>query len=133
MPRKPSDVTQIKIRVREDLRRRLEQAAKKHDVSINAEMTSRLASSFELPELSKITAGLARATNGLTEIYVHLGEELLARVQQEKLIAAAEKLVSELPAEIRERQTVRSAIEQLEKAIAVITARIGREPIHEQE
>ena len=54
MAPKPSDVIQIKIRVREDLRRRLEQAAKKADRSINSEMASRLADSFNLPKLNEI-------------------------------------------------------------------------------
>src|SRR6516225_12167633 len=58
MARKPSDVIQIKIRVREDLRRQLEQAANKADRSINSEMASRLADSFNMPKLNEITAGL---------------------------------------------------------------------------
>ena len=48
------NVIQYKIRVREDLRRRLEGAAKKRDVSINYEMTSRLAASFDREEMFKL-------------------------------------------------------------------------------
>ena len=47
MAPKASKVVQYKIRVREELRRRIEQAAKKRFVSANYEMTSRLERSFE--------------------------------------------------------------------------------------
>ena len=47
MARKPTDIVQYKLRIRESLRRRIEQAAKKNGVSANQEMVSRLARSFE--------------------------------------------------------------------------------------
>jgi len=47
MARKSSDIVQFKLRIREELRRRLERAADTHDVSINHEMASRLERSFD--------------------------------------------------------------------------------------
>ena len=47
MARKPADIVQPSLRIREDLHRRLEQAAKKRGVSLNFEMTTRLKESFD--------------------------------------------------------------------------------------
>ena len=47
MPRKPMQVVQVNLRIREGLRRKLEAAAKKRGVALNFEMTDRLARSFE--------------------------------------------------------------------------------------
>jgi hypothetical protein len=51
MARKSSKVAQVKIRVREDLRRRIEQEAKKRGVSANLEMVNRLQWSFDQENL----------------------------------------------------------------------------------
>ena len=119
MARKPSDVIQIKIRVREDLRRRLEQAANKADRSINSEMASRLADSFNLPKLNEITAGLEN-------IYERAGREELDRVQTEDLMRAAEYLIQELPTEVQGREAVKRAIAEVQNAITAIAAVHGR-------
>jgi hypothetical protein len=47
MARKPSDIVQPNLRIREDLRRQLEQAATKRGVSLNQEMNWRLRDSFD--------------------------------------------------------------------------------------
>jgi predicted nucleic acid-binding Zn-ribbon protein len=47
MARKPTDIVQPNLRIRESLRRQLEREAKKHGVSLNQEMTHRLMRSFE--------------------------------------------------------------------------------------
>jgi hypothetical protein len=46
MPRKGTAIVQYKLRIRESLRKKIEQAAKQHDVSANAEMARRLEQSF---------------------------------------------------------------------------------------
>jgi hypothetical protein len=46
MVRKPTEVVTLSLRVREELRRRLEAEAKKRRHSLNAEIVRRLASSF---------------------------------------------------------------------------------------
>jgi hypothetical protein len=51
MPRKPRAIAQLKLRIREDLRAKLEKAAKKRAVSLNFEMTSRLSDSLDRESL----------------------------------------------------------------------------------
>jgi predicted transcriptional regulator len=119
MARKPSDVIQIKIRVREDLRRRLEQAANKADRSINSEMTSRLADSFNLPKLNEITAGLET-------VWGRFARELLDRSQTEHLMRAAEYLIEQLPTEVQGRGAVKRAIAEVQNAITAIADVHGR-------
>src|SRR5271169_303317 len=46
MRRKPTDVVQINLRIREAERRKLEAAAKSNAVSLNAEMAARIARTF---------------------------------------------------------------------------------------
>src|SRR5262249_15820384 len=115
----PSDVIQIKIRVREDLRRRLEQAANKADRSINSEMASRLADSFNLPKLNEITAGLEK-------VYTRFAHELLDRSQREDLMCAVEDLIEQLPTEVQGRGAVKRAIAEVQKAITAIAREHGR-------
>ena len=90
MARKPSDVIQYKIRIREDLRRRIEQVAEKRDVSINSEIASRLGESFDLPKLDKITAGLEN-------VYTRFAREQHDYLATQELINAAEFLIRQLP------------------------------------
>lgn len=49
--RKITDTVQLKLRIREDLRRRLEREAKKRSVSLNAEMADRIEQSFDQEDL----------------------------------------------------------------------------------
>ena len=121
MARKPSDVIQIKIRVREDLRRRLEQAANKADRSINSEMASRLADSFNLPKLNEITAGLE-------DVWARFVREQHDRLQREDLMRAAEYLIEELPTEVQGREAVKRAIAEVQNAITAIADIHGRGP-----
>jgi hypothetical protein len=51
MPRKPTAIAQLKLRIREDLRAKLEKAATKRAVSLNFEMTSRLSDSLDRESL----------------------------------------------------------------------------------
>jgi DNA anti-recombination protein RmuC len=118
MARKPSDVIQIKIRVREDLRRRLEQAANKADRSINSEMASRLADSFNLPKLNEITARLEN-------VYTRDARESLDRMQTQDLMDAAEDLIEQLPTEVQGREAVKRAIAEVQNAIAAIAHEHG--------
>ena len=119
MARKPSDVIQIKIRVREDLRRRLEQAANKADRSINSEMASRLADSFNLPKLNEITAGLGN-------VYRQFAEEMHDRSQTEDLMRAAENLIEQLSTEEQGRGAIKLAIAEVQNAITAIAREHGR-------
>jgi hypothetical protein len=51
MPRKPSETVQVNLRIKESLRRRLENAAHKRQVSLNYEMTSLLERGLDQPAL----------------------------------------------------------------------------------
>ena len=51
--RKPTDIVQVNLRLRESLRRRLEREAEKRGLSFNAELTRRLEESFEREELNE--------------------------------------------------------------------------------
>ena len=124
MARKPSDVIQIKIRVREDLRRQLEQAANKADRSINSEMASRLANSFNLPKLNEITGRLEN-------VYTRLAHDLRDRSQREDLMRAAEYLIEQGPTEVRGREAVKRAIAEVQNAITAIAREHGRVPLEE--
>jgi hypothetical protein len=120
MARKPSDIVQPNLRIREDLRRRLEQAAKKRGVSLNHEMTDRLKASFDqeaLRAIDKVASGLEDAWTRYAK-----GEEY--RLLQEGLMQAAEGLIERLPAEFRERG--KAAVEQVQEAIKAIARKYGR-------
>jgi hypothetical protein len=68
MPRKPSAIVQYKLRIRETLRRRIEQEAKKHGVSANQEMVSRLERSFEFErvrDLDDVAASMSEQAMSL--------------------------------------------------------------------
>ena len=127
MTRKRTDTAQLKLRIREALRRRLEQAAKKRDVSLNFEMTSRLTESFDREALRTIDA----VASNLENVWERFARESENRSLQEELMRAAEALIEQLPAEIQERAAVKAAVEQVEKAIKLIGAKVGRMPDYE--
>ncbi len=57
-PRRPRDIVQVNLRIRESERRQLEAAAKRNMTSLNAEMASRIVRSFEQEHVLQID-GLA--------------------------------------------------------------------------
>jgi hypothetical protein len=131
MARKPTDTAQLKLRIREELRRRLEQAAKKRDVSLNFEMTDRLKASLDREAhrtIDRVASDLDKAASNL----IRYAESVIDRMLQEELMSAAEALIEQLPAEIRERKATKLAGEEVQKAIGIIAARVGRIPIHER-
>ncbi len=70
MPRKPADIVQYKLRIREGLRRGIEQAAKKNRRSANQEMVARLAGSFQqepVRQLESIVDDMFRILETLTD------------------------------------------------------------------
>ncbi len=127
MARKASDIAQLKLRIREDLRARLEKAAKKRDVSLNFEMTSRLAESFEHSALLK----LSEITVDMDNAYSRYARETGDRLQTQELMEAAEYLIRELPFEVRDRDTVKRAVAWVEETIAAIARIHGRTYVHE--
>jgi hypothetical protein len=73
MARKPTDIVQYKLRIRENLRRRIEHAATKNGVSANQEMANRLQRSFEVETVRKLEALVEYLAN-LTECLMSLDE-----------------------------------------------------------
>jgi Arc-like DNA binding domain len=53
MPRRPTETVQVNLRMKESLRRQLEDAAKANEVSLNAEMIRRLEQFSEHEELRR--------------------------------------------------------------------------------
>jgi hypothetical protein len=84
MPRKPTDVVQLKLRFPEALRRRLERAAKSHGQSLNTEIVRILEEAFgKADEIQQRAKAIAEA----------LGDEIVnAIVEQAKKIEAEEAL-----------------------------------------
>ena len=69
MPPKPPAIVNLKLRIRESLRRKIEVAAKKNDTSLNAEFVKRVEASFQtkqpsnsVPSLQMRMRPLARST-----------------------------------------------------------------------
>jgi hypothetical protein len=58
--RKPTDVVQVNLRLRESLRRKLERESERRGVSFNAELTRRLEESFDREELNEALRGVIR-------------------------------------------------------------------------
>ena len=115
MARKPSDIVQPNLRIREDLRARLEKAAAKNRVSINREMINRLTDSFEL----KVRLGSEELLDGLKVAWAHIERATLHHHDlQADLINAAAALVA--ANKKADQAAIAAAIEQVEKAINVI-------------
>jgi hypothetical protein len=86
----PSDITQFKIRIREDLRLRLEAEARKRDVSVNYEMRSRLEQSFERKEVFE----LSRVAEDIRICWAKWGDAIFQLDQQDDLVRATERLIA---------------------------------------
>ena len=69
MTQKPSDVRfrQVKLRIRERLRARLEQEARKNGTSLNTEAIATLERGLSLPSIEAIAARLDRAADALLD------------------------------------------------------------------
>jgi hypothetical protein len=111
---------EYKVRVRPDLIRRLETAARKRDVSINQEMVSRLEQSFERSDKLK----LSEITAGFESVYGRFARAERDRLATQELINAVEALIRQLPPEVQE--PLRPTIKWTEEAIAKIIKVHGR-------
>jgi Arc-like DNA binding domain len=112
--RKKTDKVQLKLYVREDLRRKLEQAARRNARPMNAEMIKRLEESFELPPMPLLKGIIEAGTAELTDVGIiqsfleHLREQrphdaalvasFLDRWRQEKAKRNAPTLTSAIEA-----------------------------------
>lgn len=106
MPTRTS-VTTFKIRLRPELKAKLERAAKKLDKSINVEMVDRLEKSFGPAEL----VSLGRVASDIEKAWSRFAAETHRQGLQETLMQASEALIEEHSPENIER--VRNAIEAI--------------------
>ena len=84
MSKKPSQIVQVKVRMREDLRRKIEHAAQKNGLTVNAEVLRRLDQTFDVT-LDKLEGTVATLRSRIEEL-INIQIEL-----QRALIKAREK------------------------------------------
>jgi hypothetical protein len=111
---------EYKLRIREDLRQRLELAAEANRVSANREMVDRIAQSFEYPPTRTIEAIAA----DMDSVWGRYGKIFLDLSTRGDLVRATETLVEaveQLPA-AAQNKSVKAAIERAKAAINVIDA-----------
>jgi len=129
MRRKPTDTVQINLRLKEAERRKLEAAAKRNGVSINSEMTSRIARTFR-------DTAMIDADQAAENISRQLGP-LLADThelnKQGDLIRAADALISLIQPLLATRlidgptgDEIRAAIDRLIVVKRMIEIEAGR-------
>jgi hypothetical protein len=106
--RKKTDTVQLKLRIREQLRKSLENSAKKEDRSLNSEMAHRLANSFEqfrtgllLETLLAPGIGLELLRGVATILKVAGDEWIVVPTKSHALAEAISKLIGVLTREIR--------------------------------
>jgi hypothetical protein len=122
MARKPTDTVQIKVRIREATRQRIEREAKRRRVPVNGEMAHRLEQSFDQDALrdldaaaGSITVSCARLEELLTrhllrEDYVRAVDALLDSVDK------LDKAMRRVEGESFDVATVEAALEQVFKS-----------------
>jgi hypothetical protein len=120
MSRKPTDVIQFSLRIREALRLRLEKAAEKRAVTINYEITDRLQRSLDAEALR----GLNRIAEDMRIIWARYGDVFLKLDVQRDLISAAETLIARIDPLIRnlgdgDRNAIEGAIAGVRDTINV--------------
>ena len=115
MAQRTAKVIQYKIRVREDLRRRIEQEAKKRGVSANYEMVSRLERSFS----EEAVQSLGAVAQYIHNAWLRLDEAFYGLSKQGDLIRAAEALVKQVE-QPTSNTAIEKAAEKVKQAIRLI-------------
>ena len=114
--RRPTETVQVNLRIKERLRRRLESAAKKRQVSLNYEMTSRLEQSLDAENLVTIDS----VASDMETNWHRWGEALHALNKQGDLLRAAEALLAANLAVPPEQKIIEKAVGRVREAIAMI-------------
>ena len=128
MPRKPTDIVEPKLRMRESLRARLAVEAERHRVSLNSEMVTRLEASLEDKTWNDLAAAgqdFAAVAQDLRQVTTEMENEwgglkatqtlmLLVDLLTAKIIDHGEQdeIRRELSWPARELQRLRAVIEQ---------------------
>ena len=97
MSKKPSQIVQVKVRMREDLRRKIEHAAQRNGLTVNAEILRRLDQTFDvtLDKLEGSVAKLSRFEESIEErfrVHVEQVKRQMVRDRREELQARREEL-----------------------------------------
>lgn len=116
MARKPTDVVQTGLRIREALRRRLEAAAAKRGISFNGEAASRLERSFEEDAARSIDI----IASDMAAVWERYSKAQHAANKLGDLMRAAEALLHATAGV--DRKPVQSARTQVEVVIRMIEA-----------
>ena len=103
MSKKPSDTVQVKVRMREDLRRKIERAAEKSGLTINAEILRRVDQSFGIADG---LAPLERAIKDLRSDLEFRLERLTSRLEEAERYGTL-RLMQEARRELAESQRQR--------------------------
>jgi hypothetical protein len=105
--RKKTDTVQLKLRIREALRRRLEASAKAEEHSLNSEMAHRLANSFEQTRTRLLLEALLapgiglELLRGVATILKAAGDDWFMPTKSHAVAEAISKLIGVLTREIR--------------------------------
>ena len=121
MPRKPSEIIQVNLRMRERLRQRLEKQAKRHGVSLNYEMLSRIEQTFETENLRTLESIVEDQKN----VWARYGETIHKLEMQGDLLRAVKALAAEiekLPTGGSEGEPLKKAMTKVRQAVAMIEA-----------
>jgi hypothetical protein len=116
MARKLTDVVQVNLRLREKLRRQLEKAAARRQVSLNYEMTSRIQETFDrksLFDLDTVAGDMSIAWGRYSALFHTLN-------LQGDLMRAAETLVQQLEKTERDDKAITKAVDKVKQVIKVI-------------
>jgi hypothetical protein len=109
MARKLTDVVQINLRIREKMRRQLEKAAAKRQVSLNYEMVSRIQETFD----GKSLFDLDMVTEEMKNAWARYAEPFHALNLQGNLLRATEVLIGEVEkTDAIERAPIRKAVDK---------------------
>jgi hypothetical protein len=90
MAKKPTAIVPTMLRIREDLRKRLEREAKKRDHSLNAEMVERLEQSFVDDEQNRREVAIIRMMMESDDITVDLMKKIVRELWKRRSWADAD-------------------------------------------
>lgn len=117
MARKPTDIVQPNLRIRESLRRDLESAAKKNGVSINREMSDRLYLSFDA-EARRSNAAIAE---DMKNTWARYGDAFHELNKQGDLVRATEALIKQIEqSDAANSKAIKAAVEKAKTVLKMI-------------
>ena len=93
MSKKPSQIVQVKVRMREDLRRKIEHAAQKNGFTVNAEILRRLDQTFDvtLDKLEGSVTKLSRVEEAMEEVRVKMEQVVRRQLEFQRRYAVPGK------------------------------------------